>query len=272
MIGAGFAQIPRTMNYQGKLTGTDGVALEGAHDIAFYLMRNLEPASDLPGDTLWAETLTVSINKGLFDALLGEAHPIALSFNVPYYMELIVDGETMSPREKLAAVGYAHRAIYSDTAAVSGGSASIPSGVIVMWSGLLANIPPGWALCDGTMGTPDLRDKFIYGVSALEEPGATGGASTYSLTVAQLPAHTHTGTTNTDGAHVHNSYMDNTFTPDIGVFATITPDYVLQEHYIYSGNPSTGAHSHSFTTNSAGSGAIIDNRPAYFKLAFIMKL
>jgi len=34
------------------------------------------------------------------------------------------------------------------------GGGGIPSGVIVMWSGLLANIPSGWALCDGTSGTP----------------------------------------------------------------------------------------------------------------------
>ena len=36
-------------------------------------------------------------------------------------------------------------------------------GLIVMWSGAIAEIPPGWALCDGTQGTPDLRDRFIVG-------------------------------------------------------------------------------------------------------------
>ena len=30
-----------------------------------------------------------------------------------------------------------------------------------MWSGTIATIPAGWQLCDGTNGTPDLRDRFI---------------------------------------------------------------------------------------------------------------
>jgi hypothetical protein len=52
----------------------------------------------------------------------------------------------------------------------------VPQGAIIMWSGTLASIPSGWALCDGTNGTPDLRNRFIYGVSAGEDPGATGGS------------------------------------------------------------------------------------------------
>ena len=35
---------------------------------------------------------------------------------------------------------------------------SIPSGVVVSWYGDKANVPSGWAICDGTNGTPDLRD------------------------------------------------------------------------------------------------------------------
>lgn len=56
----------------------------------------------------------------------------------------------------------------------------IPSGAIVMWSGLLAAIPTGWLLCDGANGTPDLSDKFIRGLLPGEEPGATGGANTHT--------------------------------------------------------------------------------------------
>ena len=59
----------------------------------------------------------------------------------------------------------------------------IPAGVIAMWSGTLATIPAGWTLCDGTAGTPDLRDRFVYGSSAGVDPGGTGGA----------PTHTHAG-------------------------------------------------------------------------------
>jgi len=34
-----------------------------------------------------------------------------------------------------------------------------------MWSGSIATIPAGWALCDGTGGTPDFRDKFVAAAS-----------------------------------------------------------------------------------------------------------
>lgn len=47
-----------------------------------------------------------------------------------------------------------------------------PSGVISMWSGTLVSIPAGYALCDGSNGTPDLTDKFIVSVSSsVENPG-----------------------------------------------------------------------------------------------------
>lgn len=51
----------------------------------------------------------------------------------------------------------------------------ITPGVITLWSGLITGIPPGWFLCDGTNGTPDLTDKFVmsagpsFGVNATAE-------------------------------------------------------------------------------------------------------
>ncbi|MCP1489814.1 hypothetical protein J3D48_006224 [Pseudomonas fluorescens] len=48
-------------------------------------------------------------------------------------------------------------------------NAGIPRGLIVMFSG--AVIPEGWALCDGALGVPDLRSRFILGGSASEVGG-----------------------------------------------------------------------------------------------------
>jgi len=41
-------------------------------------------------------------------------------------------------------------------------SAGVPSGTIVAFRGSTA--PSGWAICDGTNGTPDLRGRFIRGL------------------------------------------------------------------------------------------------------------
>lgn len=73
----------------------------------------------------------------------------------------------------------------------------IPSGVIVMWSGTLVNVPTGWSLCDGTGGTPDLRDRFIMGWSdgvdpATKAAGAdTIGDHTHNFSGSALSNHSH---------------------------------------------------------------------------------
>jgi hypothetical protein len=50
--------------------------------------------------------------------------------------------------------------------------ASIPSGIITMWSG--AELPEGWALCDGSEGTPDLRNRFVVGSGDTYTTGDVG--------------------------------------------------------------------------------------------------
>lgn len=58
------------------------------------------------------------------------------------------------------------------------GADAIPTGLIAMWHGLLANVPDGWVLCDGNNGTPNLLDRFVQGVATdSTDPGSTGGAT-----------------------------------------------------------------------------------------------
>ena len=54
------------------------------------------------------------------------------------------------------------------------------SGLIAIWSGEIADIPSGWHLCDGTDGTPDLRDRFVIGAGNYYDPGDTGGSATHT--------------------------------------------------------------------------------------------
>jgi hypothetical protein len=80
-----------------------------------------------------------------------------------------------------------------------GSIVAIPAGLITMWSGSIATIPAGWALCNGTSGTPDLRSRFIVGAGSTYTPGNTGGSAD-----AIVVAHTHTGTTgNQSNDHAH---------------------------------------------------------------------
>jgi hypothetical protein len=81
-------------------------------------------------------------------------------------------------------------------------NAVIPVGGIIMWSGSLFSIPANYHLCDGTSGTPDLRDRFVVGAGGvsfgLSQIG--GGVNTSSD-----GAHTHvSSTTDVQGAHTHS--------------------------------------------------------------------
>ena len=85
---------------------------------------------------------------------------------------------------------------------------AVPAGVITLWSGSIASIPTGWSLCNGSSGTPDLRDRFVVGAGTTYAVNATGGANTVTLDATMIPAHTHSlsasGTTSGQSAgHTH---------------------------------------------------------------------
>jgi microcystin-dependent protein len=145
-----------------------------------------------------------------------------------------------------------------------------PAGVIVLWSGSIGSIPAGWVLCNGSNGTPDLRNRFIVGAGSTYAVDATGGSAD-----AIVVSHTHTvsvtGTTNTTGAHTHFSgtSTDNNFVD----FGTSTGARVGSSSVINTG--SAGDHSHtvtaSGTTASAGVSGTNANLPPYYALCYIMK-
>ena len=88
----------------------------------------------------------------------------------------------------------------------------LPKGAIIMWSGSWSNIPKGFELCNGNNGDaingvtiPDLRGRFIVGGDGRDtdfgSPGSVGGYKTQTLTIDQIPAHTHTYQKAIDGTH-----------------------------------------------------------------------
>jgi hypothetical protein len=160
---------------------------------------------------------------------------------------------------------------------LAGSDASIPSGLIAMWAGVLANIPNGWHLCDGLNGTPDLRSKFIKGSAAGAESGVTGGAASVSYTpqgsnsgaavsahsgtaVADHPSHTHTGAS---AGTTPKLFTSNTSSgvPGISGGPSVTLTHTV-----------TQPANHTVTQPTfAGTQASIATEPPYYSLAFIMK-
>lgn len=67
----------------------------------------------------------------------------------------------------------------------------IPSGMILLWSGAIVDIPPSYFLCDGNNGTPDLRDRFVIGAGDSFAPDDTGGSDTHTHSFTS-DGHSHT--------------------------------------------------------------------------------
>ena len=65
-----------------------------------------------------------------------------------------------------------------------GGGGNVAVGSVMIWSGSAVSIPSGWQLCDGTNGSPDLRDKFVVGAGSTYAVDATGGSTTDTVTIS----------------------------------------------------------------------------------------
>ena len=108
------------------------------------------------------------------------------------------------------------------------GTNVVPKGLVAMWSGTASTIPNGWALCDGTNGTPNLGDKFVLGYKfGTNTIGTTGG----SYTSGAAGAHTHG--MDTQGAHTHGGNTGST---------ALTIDQIPSHTHSYT-MPTTGGNS-----------------------------
>lgn len=147
---------------------------------------------------------------------------------------------------------------------------SLPTGIIVMWSGAVNTVPTGWALCNGQNGTPDLRDRFVVGAGSSYGTGSSGGNDSVTLSVSQLPAHKHNLTTTvTDPGHSH-TYQIRSGSPYSGYNAYGVNDSSNNANLATSS--STTGITVTTTMSDTGDGQAIDIRPKYFALAYIMKL
>ena len=150
----------------------------------------------------------------------------------------------------------------------------IPSGIIIMWHGLLANIPVGWALCDGTNGTPDLRDRYLKGSAVSTNPGSTGGANTH--THAEHASQSHSGAAvgnHASFSHSGAAVADHTE----GTAGVVSPGYGAGSRKTHSVTQAdthpalTHTVSAQATSHDAESHDTPNHEPAYYTVAFLRK-
>jgi len=319
-IAAGaYADVPKEVTYQGRLREY-GQPVNGTRTMDFRIYSSASG----PGLVWESGNVSVDVTTGTFS--------FGLTPNVDwrqkdYWIETTINGKTLSPREKITAQVYALHAgtaediekkdgdtinfvIGSSTKATisSSGEVSsmvngttfymVPRGAIIMWSGTLASIPSGWALCDGTNGTPDLRDRFVCGVNIGQEPGdGIYSSSIRTITSDQLPSHTHNAQCGIESNdHVHQMSHKHAFSGTTSIASDWAQNLAASSlaggdychNHTFSGmtdvairntNDNTYTegqnqhHTHNITVNDVGQtrGNAIDFRPRYYQIAFIMK-
>ena len=148
---------------------------------------------------------------------------------------------------------------------VSAGAGNTPTwgnafvaGMIMMWSGSIATIPSGWLLCNGSSGTPDLRDRFVVGAGSTYAVNATGGSAN-----AIVVSHNHTATV-TDPGHFHTYGGDR----QVQAGGDNNGPFVSGSTLYNTNTVTTGITVATGTTGSSGTNA---NLPPYYALAYIMK-
>lgn len=144
---------------------------------------------------------------------------------------------------------------------------NLPVGSIVIWS--TSQIPNGWALCDGTNGTPDLRNRYIRCADTINYSlSTTGGSDGVTIQPQHMP---------NDFSYIQfftNAYPD---TRQGNIMCTTAPgsdaDHTDCCEDSYCGNDLPGQNcQNTFADGGTGTPAAINNNPSFIKVPFIMKL
>ena len=164
-------------------------------------------------------------------------------------------------------------------------NALVPINGIIMYSGLQADIPANWAICDGNNGTPNLVNKFVVAAASFDvgteewrtsvdgTSKESGGAATKTLGTNELPAHTHEKGTLavTGGDHNHTYDRSNVTTVASGGSANTRNQGVTETNTGDSGDLTLTV-SGSTGNQSGTTGEAFDILPPFYAIAYIMRV
>jgi hypothetical protein len=179
--GIAEAQVPDKINYQGMLTTPDGQPVNAAVSIVFKLYNTAAG-----GSALYAETQTVAVSNGVFNAVIGAATPLLLPFDVPYYLGVTVGADPeMTPRQPVLASPFALQAAEAEDAQRLGGQTlaglderyilvgGTVAGAQITGALTSATLPAGNVT--GTIGTAQLANNAVTQAKLSPASGGTAG-------------------------------------------------------------------------------------------------
>jgi hypothetical protein len=153
--------------------------------------------------------------------------------------------------------------LYGIVSATPPAATPIPAGGIFLWSGSIGSIPAGYVLCNGSNGTPDLRDRFIVGAGSTYAVNATGGSAD-----AIVVTHNHTATSVvTDPGHTHPIQTFN----QTGATNGVSESFSNTSGTLRATSSNTTGITVATTNTAAGTSGTNANLPPYYALCYIMK-
>jgi hypothetical protein len=112
-MSVGLGEIPRKINYQGRLLDPTGAPLAGSHSLTFRIFD-----TSVGGSALWTESQTVTADStGVFAVILGAVDSLGIAFDGLRWLEVEVGGEILAPRREMVSVPFAFHAIDAYTLA-----------------------------------------------------------------------------------------------------------------------------------------------------------
>jgi hypothetical protein len=117
LVSQMFAQIPRTLSYQGVIDDSSTLLPDGEHVFTFFFYND-----STGGKAIWSEHQTLEVKHGLISTVLGNETPFpdSMKFDQQYWLAISCDRcGIMSPRIRLTSVGYSMNALRADTAKIS---------------------------------------------------------------------------------------------------------------------------------------------------------
>ncbi len=156
------------------------------------------------------------------------------------------------------------------------GMGAMPIGAILMWSGNPDQLPAGWVSVRRNLPErPEVPTCRGGSSSAIEsrnlaeyDVNKTGGEARHTLTIAEMPSHSHGATTNPAGAHTHTPL--NVSEHGWAFHNWVASGDPRKEPAATTNLPSAGQHTHNVHVSPTGGGQPFDNRPPYYALAYIL--
>jgi microcystin-dependent protein len=273
--------------FAGPITGISTLHISGnttlRGPITGLSTLNISGNTTLQGPITGVSSLNISGNTTLQGPITGLS-TLNISGNITANSDLTILGSLNS------------RYVKQEHVPIGTYSLLVPTGSVTVFAGAVA--PGGWLFCDGStvaravyealynvIGTtyggnstnfnlPDMRGRVAIGVGAgagltNRILGVPGGSETHTLTTSELPAHTHTGTTDATTVSL-NDATSVVRAPGGGDNIDISGGGGISGGNAVS-NITADSHTHTFTTNSTGGGNAHTIMQPYLPLYYIIK-